>query len=220
MAKEKAFYFIRLVNAKGVVYYLSRLSFEEYERLHERLDRHTAAGDLGEYEMLPITPQTAQAFQAVSDSLDDLLGNFDATNPDEKKVEERFDPETEKMVRYLLTGAFEGGSNYWYRIESRKLPPGTQKEDFKQGGRMQPEGDYFHPLALIPTFPGGQLVIREIGDGEGEAFVLDLPALKRGLMLMREKFPKNYQRVLDENDDAADADVFLQLALLGDVVFG
>jgi hypothetical protein len=39
-------------------------------------------------------------------------------------------------------------------------------------------------------------------------------------MLMKQKFPEHYARVLDQRDDAGDADVFLQLALFDDVIFG
>lgn len=80
--------------------------------------------------------------------------------------------------------------------------------------------DYYHWSQLIPTFPGGQLVIREVGEGEGETHVLDLAALKKGWMLLRQKHAKIYKRVIDESWDASDADVFLQLALFDDVIFG
>jgi len=87
---------------------------------------------------------------------------------------------------------------------------------------LRPDGspDYYHWSQLIPTFPGGQLVLRDIGDGEGETHVLDLPALKKAWILFRQKYPKNYQRLVEENWDAGDADVFLQLAVFDEVIFG
>jgi hypothetical protein len=39
-------------------------------------------------------------------------------------------------------------------------------------------------------------------------------------MLLKQKYPKAYARVMDESWDAADADVFLQLSLFDDVIFG
>lgn len=132
----------------------------------------------------------------------------------------RFSPDVEKMIRNLLVSAFEGGSKYWYRVDSYKLPSGTTWKDFQEGGRMQPEGDYFHPLELIPTFPGGSLIIRDISEGEGDTYVLDLSALKRAWRLMEEKFPEHYGRIRAENDDANEGDMFLQLATFGDVIYG
>jgi hypothetical protein len=86
----------------------------------------------------------------------------------------------------------------------------------------RPDGseDYYHWSQLVPTFPGGQLVIRDIGEGGGETHVLDLPALKKGWILLKQKYPKIYKRVIEESWDASDGDVFLQLALFGDVIFG
>lgn len=46
-----------------------------------------------------------------------------------------------KTVRGLLVSAFEGGSNYWYVIDSYQLGGGYKFADFKEGGKAQPEGD-------------------------------------------------------------------------------
>lgn len=140
--------------------------------------------------------------------------------PSEPPKGDRFDKKTEQDIRDLLSGAFEGGSNYWYRIEKKKLPPGTTMEDFKEGGSMQPRDTYYHWSQLIPTYEGGALIIRDISEGEGEKYTLDLPALKKGWELLGKKYPKIQKEVLEGNYDASDADVFLQLAVFGDVIYG
>lgn len=63
-------------------------------------------------------------------------------------------------------------------------------------------------------------MIREVSEGEGETLVLDLAALKKGWILLKQKYPKIYKRVIDESWDASDADIFLQLALFDKVIFG
>jgi len=128
------------------------------------------------------------------------------------------------LTRDLLVTAFEGGSNYWYLIESRHVPKGTKFADFREDGRMQPKDIYYHWSQLIPT-SGGSLKISVkddfVPEGKRELFTLDMKALNKGWRLLRQKHPKIYWRIVkDEDFDAEDADVFLQLALFGDVVYG
>jgi len=51
-----------------------------------------------------------------------------------------FTTETEisiERVRGLLCGAFEGGSNYWCKIEEYTYPPGLIAKDYHDGGKGQ-----------------------------------------------------------------------------------
>lgn len=224
MAKHDI-YDVRFVTGDGPDGYFAKLTQEEVEKLKESLGAYSANGDITEAEIKLIDENISTSFDQMKEMLEARFGVLEKGRPDVSHVDERFDPETEQLVRDLLSGAFEGGSNYWYRLETKKLPPGSKIQDFKQGGRMQPRREdgsenYYHWSQLIPTFPGGHLVIREVSDGEGETHVLDLPALKKAWILLRQKHPKIYKRVIDENWDASDADVFLQLALFDNVIFG
>jgi len=224
MAKRDI-YDVRFVTADGPDGYFAKLNPDEFEQLKEALATYSAGGDITEAEIRLIDDNISLTFDQMKETLETRFGSLEKGRPDVSRVDERFDEETEKLVRDLLSGAFEGGSNYWYRIESKKPPPGSKMEDFKEGGRMQPRRpdgseNYYHWAQLIPTFPGGQLVIRETSEGEGESHVLDLAALKKGWILLRQKYPKIYKRVVDESWDGSDADVFLQLALFDDVIFG
>jgi len=125
---------------------------------------------------------------------------------------------TVKQMRDLLVGAFEGGSNYWYMIERTKLRPGLKIEDFHNGGKMQPKDDYYHWSQLVPTTRGCALIIT--CDDDKQEYKLNLTQLKIGECIMRTKYPEHYADVLAENDDSITADVFLQCALLGEVVYG
>jgi hypothetical protein len=224
MAKRDI-YDVRFVTGDGPDGYFAKLTPDEFEKLKEALAQYSATGDITEAEIRLIDENLSLSFDQLSKELENRFGVLEKGRPDVSRVEERFDPKTEELVRNLLGSAFEGGSNYWYEIVSKKLPPGTQMKDFKAGGRMQPHRpdgseDYSHWATLIPTFPGGQLAIRDASEGEGETEVLDLPALKRGWMLFKQKYPRNYQNAIDGNDDASDGDVFLQTSLFGKVIFG
>lgn len=220
---KKDIYDVRFVTGDGPDGYFVKLTQPEAHQVRDLLGEYAAAGEITEPEVRLIDESISLSFGQFRDTLGGRFGILEKGRPDVSRIEERLDPKTEQMVRDLLVAAFEGGSNSWYRIDGKKLPPGTKMEDFKQGGRMQPRRgdgseDYYHWAQLIPTVPGGQLIIRETESGE--AVVLDLPALRKGLMLMKQKFPKHYARAVDESYDASDADVFLQLSLFDDVIFG
>lgn len=222
---KRDIYDVRFVTADGPDGYFAKLTSDEFQNLKEALAEYSAGGDISEAEVRLIDDNISLTFAQMKEMLETRFGALEKGRPDASRVDERFDEKTEQIIRNLLVGAFEGGSNYWYRIESKKLPPGTKMKDFSEGGRMQPrrpDGSehYFHWSQLIPTYPGGQLVIRDVAEGEGETHVLDLPALKKGWMLFKQKYPNQYKRVIEENDDAGDADVFLQLALFDEVIFG
>jgi hypothetical protein len=53
-------------------------------------------------------------------------------------------------------------------------------------------------------------------------FMLDRAAIERGkeLLATDERYSHHYADVLNENDDADTGDVFLQLCLFGEVVYG
>lgn len=125
---------------------------------------------------------------------------------------------TIERIRSLLCSAFEGGSNYWYFIDGYDTPKGTAIEDFGEGGKMQPKGNYWHWAELIPTINGGVLYVS--APGEFKPVALNLRALRAAERIMREKCPRHWADIKEENDDASTGDVFLQCALYGDVIFG
>ena len=120
---------------------------------------------------------------------------------------------TQERIKDLLITAFEGGSNYWYFIREFVYPAGQTQESL--GIECQHDGE------LI--FRGGHMIIDDVEDGEQSELsgkILDMDAIKRGLNLMAEKYPKHWNDFIQENEDADTADVFLQLAVYGDIVYG
>lgn len=127
----------------------------------------------------------------------------------------------ESRVKDLLVSAFEGGSNYWYQIVDFQFAPGYDYQDFQEGGRMTDPDNYYHPAQLIPFAPGCGLWIVDINEGEdSERWLLDRAAMQRGLALMAQNHPHHFADFMEENDDANTGDVFLQLSLFGELVFG
>lgn len=117
----------------------------------------------------------------------------------------------------LLCSAFEGGSNYWYRIEKKIKPPAKSLKAYAfANGEIFPHIDY-------PLCEGGGLVVSDFFGAEGDGVrtkTLDMKSLIEGLEVMREKYPSHYANWIDENDDAETGDVFLQCCMFGELVYG
>ncbi len=110
-----------------------------------------------------------------------------------------------QRVNDLLTSAFEGGSNYWAdRIEVC-------------------DGEY-HGATYGSDVPmaGGTVKVFTVEEEDQEYVKHDLTRerLIEAIALFAEKAPGHYGDWVAENDDAITADVFLQIATLGEVVFG
>lgn len=143
---------------------------------------------------------------------------------------------TWRRVADLLTGAFEGGSNYW--IE--KVTKVGSKSDMTvhsdpELGRKSGQGPVVYladwvlneKTSLIFGFAGPfdesgktqyELDVKKIEAGlatflKGEGWGKDAD----GNVVIQLRHAHNF---LMENDDAETADVFLQICLFGEVVFG
>lgn len=114
-----------------------------------------------------------------------------------------------ERINDLLCGAFEGGSNYWYPIESYNYPEGQTK------GSLEIEFEHVE----LPM-KGGSLTVSDIEEDGGKKHILDKEACIRGLKVMAEKYPQHFADWQDENDDATTADVYLQCCLFGELVYG
>jgi hypothetical protein len=116
----------------------------------------------------------------------------------------------------LIVSALEGGSNYWYMLEGKITPTRWDFQD-DPSNKTHYAGEY----ALNP---GGALIIsNDYARDEGEKKVvkrLNLKTIKQGLQLMAEKYPSHFSDILSENADASTGDVFLQLCLFGELIYG
>ena len=113
-------------------------------------------------------------------------------------------------ILYLLVGAWEGGSNYW--IESVEIGGSPEKKTIVSS-------DYFPSFQLVP-FLGGHLKVTLDEEANNEVHELNLEKIKEAIVLMRQNFNGHYCDWVKQNDDAATSDVFLQLCLFKDVIYG
>ena len=112
-------------------------------------------------------------------------------------------------VSDLLVAAFEGGCNYWMNTADAVKPPMIT---------YQYVPGHTHPRYEYPLNEGG--AVDCIVDGDSETHRLDLPAIKKGLHLMAEKYPEQFADFINMNEDADTADIFVQCCLFGDVIYG
>ena len=116
-------------------------------------------------------------------------------------------------VADLLCCAFEGGSNYWYQIKLKKAPA-------EFAFRYMPDlSDKPTSYTDYPLNRGGYLIVGDI-EGDMEDGLLDLGTIRYGLDTMAHKYPRHFQDLLNDNEDAITGDVFLQCCLWGEAIFG
>lgn len=114
-----------------------------------------------------------------------------------------------QKIMDLITTAIEGGCNYWARFQY----PENWKEKY---------GSY----EQIP-FKGGEIKVFDLETGELLG-VLNLATVKTGLQLMADRKDmkgktvpaRHFKNFATDNEDAETADVFMQLSVMGEIVFG
>lgn len=106
---------------------------------------------------------------------------------------------SEDLVKDVVITALEGGSNYWYNIAKHNI-----------------DGDLYDGLF---NQKNAKMLITDIETGEylGD---LTLEHLNAGLTLMARDHRESFSAIIGESYDANDADILLQLAVLGEVVYG
>ena len=130
---------------------------------------------------------------------------------------------TEEGLNDLLCCAMEGGSNYWVDHIELVWPEGETEESMKA---KYPDAVWHNDL----PFKGGAVIVyapdriesgKVVGADESTAYRLDLKAMNKGLRLMRKpKYRRHYEDFITDNFDAITGDVFLQLSLFGEVIYG
>ena len=108
---------------------------------------------------------------------------------------------TKQQIADLMVTALEGGSNYWL---ARVLPV------------YRNYTEYSEPERYGPT-----MTSRTFSDWEEDCTgVLDWASITKAAQIMHDKYPHHYADVISDNMDADTADVFLQCAVFGEIVFG
>jgi len=128
-----------------------------------------------------------------------------------------------RRVQDMLCCAFEGGANYWYRIEKFHEPKEFVHFSDKPYGEEKHKPQIFRHLDY-PVNPGGYLIVSDAKLGNEVDKItkkkLDIAACMTGLKVMAEKYPRHFADMMADNDDAITGDVFLQCCLFGEVLYG
>lgn len=102
----------------------------------------------------------------------------------------------------LFVTALEGGSNYWYYIP-------TLPNNIKSSEQI---GEHI--------LKGGYIVFHDAENQNEILGTVDMDAILEAINTLKEKYPDVWENILLESADANDADVFLQICVMGEVVFG
>lgn len=125
---------------------------------------------------------------------------------------------TQENLEYWLSGALEGGSNYWYLIINDYDRSGFDK-------KLCTIDNFAKSLLETPDFSIKIYDIENFNEEEdedsNEALLgeISLANIIKGMELMEEKYKDMYDRLYSGDYDADDCDVWLQLIVMGDVVF-
>lgn len=117
---------------------------------------------------------------------------------------------SESRIADLLCAAMEGGTGYWAQIVGYREP----KEVWRVEGWDTEVYKHIH----WPMSEGGAMIIAD----EDKRYKVTRDGLFAGLRKMATdpRYRDHFHNFMDENEDATMGDVFLQLAVLGEVVYG
>ena len=114
----------------------------------------------------------------------------------------------------LLCCGMEGGIGYWAKIET---VPGDATP-IELDGNWKDVGKYRHIWCALTE--GAHIIVWDAEEPEEKLGTLDLEKVKAGLAIMQAKYPRHFNNFLSEDEDAETGDVFIQCAVLGDIVYG
>ena len=119
---------------------------------------------------------------------------------------------TQDMIENVIVSALEGGSNYWYFIDvadfEDDLPP---KRNLALTERIS-EAVFKNPAFKMPVY--------DVEDEDDVLGYLSQKNLSRGLEICAKDYPEVFQRFIQDEIDADDADIIFQLTVMGEITFG
>lgn len=122
-----------------------------------------------------------------------------------------------QRIEDLLTSAFEGGCGYWLKLKSTDI----QEEAKKCGGELNIEKQILYGCKL--NCYDAEDIDNKLGELTALQIVAALAAMAKGEDLKGKKnehLKTHFNNFITENDDATTADVVVQIATMGEIVFG
>ena len=118
---------------------------------------------------------------------------------------------TQEMVESLVVGALEGGSNYWYWIDT---------EDFESDLPKSDEPLTMRIAKAVYTNSSFKMPVYDIEDDEDLLGFFSQKTLKEGLTKAAKEYPDRFNSLVDGEEDSEDCDVIFQLCVMGEITFG
>ena len=140
---------------------------------------------------------------------------------------------TNDAIESMLVTALEGGSNYWFRLDSQELKnaKGWLESQIEKG--LLKRNESVHYMWMDAMFQGYPIPFsvydveetygadEEISEFEPIGY-LSMETIKKGLEKASVEYPNRFRQFFPEyvDGDAEDADVLFQMICLNDVVYG
>jgi len=142
---------------------------------------------------------------------------------------------TKEDIINLFVTALEGGSNYWYYMD---LPDNIKSygqsiseavgEYILQGGKIHFYDDELRSEIMYNlkrgeyTIEGDIIDQKRFNEDIDETYLgfVTMDKILEAITIIKKEYPQIWENILLEQEDAGDADVFLQLCVMGEVVFG
>jgi len=121
---------------------------------------------------------------------------------------------THELISDLLTTALEGGSNYWYllgSIDHKHFIKGDTLSDNLARSFMA-DKNYSLNVYDIDTF--------DVDTDPDLLGNVTYASIENALAVMLDEFPHSLANIIKGDYDADDADVWFQIATMGEVQFG
>lgn len=118
----------------------------------------------------------------------------------------------------LLVSALEGGSNHWYYIKDKACD--IIDSVAGQSCITNESTDRSFAQRMWDAIKAGKQI--EVHDIENRELLgsISLESIERGEQTMIEKYDWHFNNILTENDDAETGDVWFQLAVMNEIVYG
>jgi hypothetical protein len=116
-----------------------------------------------------------------------------------------------QRIADLLVGLFENGASEWLGSVDRPDGAAAGHEWYSSGKFLSQPGWHFFANYDVPDGEEGEFVGRKI---------VRLVDLEEAIQTMANDYPAHFADILNESDDANTADIFGQLVILGEVVYG
>lgn len=127
---------------------------------------------------------------------------------------------TPEDIADLMVTAIEGGSGYWLGgMRKVTTPTDWHRKDDDMPWYSDPDfwaGDFCVAVRTVDYDP----VPRDDRDPIEREQHLTPAKITAGLQIMADEYPDHFADLLQDNVDAATADVFLQCCVLGEIVYG